>query len=139
MEQICKINLRCLSNNSVCNKDTKTDGISEKENSHFMTVHLSLNVEKNKFMLWFHHEPNVNPPIPKLATNSEPITIVIEVNSLGLAFDEQINWTPHNQKISNKISRIIENISTNSFAKTCVSLSHSSKYNFQYSIPALGL
>ena len=39
--------------------------------------------------------------------NSETIEKVGEINFLGLTFDENLNWEPHVQKISNKLARTL--------------------------------
>ena len=68
---------------------------------------LSLNVKKTKFMIFHHHQRNINNIIPTLKINSETIENVCEFNFLGLTIDEHLNWKPHIQKISNKIARTL--------------------------------
>ena len=85
------------------NINNELDSISE-----WLSINkLSLNVKKTKFMLFHFHQHNVNSFTLKLAINSEPIERVKEFNFLGLTIDEHLSWTPHIQKISNKISRTI--------------------------------
>ena len=45
--------------------------------------------------------------IPNSKINSERMKRVTEFNFLGLTIDEQLSWSPHIQKIFNKISRTL--------------------------------
>ena len=52
----------------------------------------------------FHYrQRKIDSLIPNLKINSVPIERVTEFNFLGLTIDEQLSWSPHIQKISNKI------------------------------------
>ena len=66
---------------------------------------LKLNASKSKFMIFFKH-PKI---IPKLNiwANGNQIDEVQEYNFLGITIDQNITWTPHIQKISIKILRVI--------------------------------
>ena len=66
---------------------------------------LKLNASKSKFMIFFKH-PKI---IPKLNiwANGNQIDEVQEFNFLGITIDQNITWTPHIQKISIKILRVI--------------------------------
>ena len=56
----------------------------------------------------FHYKQRkIDSLIHNLKINSEPIQRVTEFNFLGLTIDEQLSWSPHIQKISNKISRTL--------------------------------
>ena len=68
---------------------------------------LSLNASKTKFMLFHYPQRKVDNLSLDLKINSTSIERVSEFNFLGLTLDECLNWKPHVQKISNKISRII--------------------------------
>ena len=68
---------------------------------------LSLNVKKTKFMIFPYRQRKKDNLIPNLKINAEPIDWVTEFNFLGLTIDEQLSWSPHIQKISNKISRTL--------------------------------
>ena len=104
----------CSFSNSASVKNMNMEEISVNINneldsiSEWLSINkLSLNVKKTKFMLFHFHQRNVNSFTLKLAINSEPIERVREFNFLCLTIDEHISWTPHIQKISNKISRTI--------------------------------
>ena len=104
----------CSFSNSASVKNMNMEEISANINneldsiSEWLSINkLSLNVKKTKFMLFHFHQRNVNSFTLKLAINSEPIERVKEFNFLGLTIDEHLSWTPHIQKISNKISRTI--------------------------------
>ena len=58
-------------------------------------------------MIFHYRQRNIDSLIPNLKINSEPIKRVTEFNFLGLTIDEQLSWSPHIQKISNKISRTL--------------------------------
>ena len=68
---------------------------------------LSLNASKTRFMLFYYPQRKVDNLSLDLKINSTAIERVSEFNLLGLTLDECLNWKPHVQKISNKISRII--------------------------------
>ena len=58
-------------------------------------------------MLFHYRQCNINNIIPNIAIGSEPIEKVAEFNFLGLTIDENLDWNPHLQKISNKVSRTL--------------------------------
>ena len=68
---------------------------------------LSLNASKPKFMSFHYPQRKVDNLSLDLTINSTSIERVSEFIFLGLTLDECLNWKPHVQKISNKISRII--------------------------------
>ena len=68
---------------------------------------LSLNASKTKFMLFHYPQRKVDNLSLDLKINSTSIERVSEFNFFSLTLDECLNWKPHVQKISNKISRII--------------------------------
>ena len=106
------ISLLCSFSNSAPVKDMKTEEISININNELHSISewlsinkLSFNVKKTKFMPFHFHYRNVNSFTLKLAGNKlKSIERVIEFNFLGLTIDEHLSWTPHIQKISNKIS-----------------------------------
>ena len=69
---------------------------------------LSLNVQKNKFMI-FHYRQRIltENDIPHLMINNTLIEQVTEFNFLGLTVNEFMIWNSHTQKIANKISRTL--------------------------------
>ena len=88
----------------VCsNRNVELNFILEWLNAH----KLSLNASKTKFMLFHYPQRKVDSLSLDLKINSTSIERVSEVNFSGLTLDECLNWKPHVQKISNKISRII--------------------------------
>ena len=66
---------------------------------------LSLNIPKNKFMIFHHRQRRIDDIIPKLKINDHEIERVKHFNFLGITIDEHMSWNMHIQKISNKISR----------------------------------
>ena len=58
-------------------------------------------------MIFHYRQRKIDSLIPNLKINSESIERVTEFNFLGLTIDEQLSWSPHIQKISNKISRTL--------------------------------
>ena len=77
--------------------------------SDWLTVNkLSLNVEKNKFMVFHNYQRVIaNDDIPDLVINDKKIERVSCFNFLGLTINEFMNWSSHSAKISNKISRTL--------------------------------
>ena len=59
-------------------------------------------------MIFHYRQRNIDNLIPNLKINSEPIEWVTECNFLGLTIDDHLNWSPHMQKVSNKISRMLD-------------------------------
>ena len=66
---------------------------------------LSLNVTKTKYMIF--HEPQKKIPKLKLIKNDTIIEQVSNFDLFRLTINEHLNWKPHIDKISNKISRSI--------------------------------
>ena len=58
-------------------------------------------------MIFFYRQRKIDNLIPNLKINSEPIERVTELNFFGLTIDEQLSWSPHILKISNKLSRTL--------------------------------
>ena len=58
-------------------------------------------------MLFHYRQRNISNIIPNIAIGSEPMERVAEFNFLGLTIDENLDWNPHLQKISNKVSRTL--------------------------------
>ena len=72
---------------------------------------LSLNVQKNKFMIFhYRHRILTENDIPHLMMNYALIEQVIEFNFLGLTVNEFMNWNSHTKKVANKISRTLGEI-----------------------------
>ena len=69
------------------------------------TNKLSLNVKKSKYIIFHMPQKKVNPL--QLIMNNTEISRVINFDFLGLTLNENLNWKPHIDKISNKISRSI--------------------------------
>ena len=69
---------------------------------------LSLNAKKSKYIL-FHHIRNKRDSgtIVNLQINSTKIQRVSDFNFLGVTINEHIDWSPHINKLSNKISRTL--------------------------------
>jgi len=66
---------------------------------------LSLNVKKNKFMIFHYHNKDISQKIPNLIINDIEIERVTNFNFLGLTINENISWKPHINKIASKISK----------------------------------
>ena len=95
-------------------KNMKIKKISENINNELNRIlewrninKLSINAKETIMVLFNYHQHNVNSLTPKLAINSEPIERVTECNFRGFTIDGHLSWTPHIQKISNKIFRTI--------------------------------
>ena len=95
-------------------KESDIEVISSNINSELNDIQewlsinkLSLNVKKTKYMLFHYRQRNVSNIIPNIVIGSEPIERVAEFNFLGLTIDENLDWNPHLQKISNKVSRTL--------------------------------
>ena len=104
----------CSFSTSTSLKDIQTEQLSENINKELGNIlewlntnKLSLNVKKTKFMIFHYRQRKKDNLIPNLKINSEPIERVTEFNFLGLTIDEHLNWSPHIQKVSNKISRTL--------------------------------
>ena len=68
----------------------------------FAVNKLSLNVQKNKLMI-FHYQQRIltENDIPRLMINNTIIEWVTEFNLLGLTVNEYMNWNSHTKKIAN--------------------------------------
>jgi hypothetical protein len=66
---------------------------------------LSLNTEKNKYMIFHTPQKNISNIKLKLKLYDNPIQQVQEFNFLGLVVHECLNWNSHISNISNKISK----------------------------------
>ena len=94
--------------------DIQTEQLSENMNKELDNIlewlntnKLSLNVKKTKFMIFHYRQRKIDNLIPNLKIYSEPIERVTEFNFRGLTIDEHLDWSPHIQKVSNKISRTL--------------------------------
>ena len=104
----------CSFNSSLPVKNKDLEHVSQQINIELATIQewlnvnkLSLNVSKTKFMIFHHHQRNIEQIVPDIKINSEKIEKVNEFNFLGLTIDEYLSWKPHIQKISNKIARTL--------------------------------
>ena len=68
---------------------------------------LSLNLNKTKMMVFHNKQKNIEKHIPKISINGTEIERVSEFNFLGIVINENMDWSSHIFKISNKISRTI--------------------------------
>ena len=66
---------------------------------------LSLNVKKSKYIIFHMPQKKINPLL--LVINGTIIERVSNFDFLGLTLNEHLDWKPHIDKISNKISRSI--------------------------------
>ena len=105
----------CSFNSSLPVKNKDLEHVSQQINIEVATIQewlnvnkLSLNVSKTKFMIFHHHQRNIEQIVPDIKINSEKKNEkVSEFNSLGLTIDENLSWKPNIQKISNKIARTL--------------------------------
>ena len=67
--------------------------------------HLSLNIHKSKFMLYY--KPPKRVPIPVLKIDNTAITSVDTFNFLSLIINKNLNWKPYVEKTAGKISKAI--------------------------------
>jgi hypothetical protein len=65
---------------------------------------LSLNITKTKCITF--HTPHHKPTFPQLHINNIPIAHTDHFNFLGITIDKHLNWKPHINKITTKISQI---------------------------------
>ena len=69
---------------------------------------LSLNASKTKFMVFHYYQKVIaDKDVPQLKIGNIDIERVKEFNFLGLSINENLTWSSHAKKISNKITRII--------------------------------
>ena len=108
------INPLCSFNSSLPVKNKDLEHVSEQMNIELATIQewlnvneLILNVSKTKFMIFHHHQRNIEQIVPDIKINSENNEKVSEFNFLGLTINENLSWKPHIQKISNKIARTL--------------------------------
>ena len=66
---------------------------------------LSLNIPKTKFMIFHHKQRRIDHLVPDLEINGNHIEFVETFNFLGITIDENLSFSPHIEKVSNKISR----------------------------------
>jgi hypothetical protein len=68
---------------------------------------LSLNIGKTKYMLYHLPQRHIDfSQLPSIHINNINITRSKEFNFLGLTINENLNWKPHIDKISNKLARV---------------------------------
>jgi len=77
----------------------------DKVKSWLNANQLTLNVGKTKFLLY--KMKNKTLPTPKVKIGGIEIERVTSFNFLGIVVDEKLNWSPHINVISTKISRAI--------------------------------
>ena len=104
----------CSFSTNVYPRDSNQDTISNNINKELKAIQewleinkLSLNIKKTKFMLFHHPHRNIESITPHLNIHDTEIEQVSEFNFLGLTIDEHLNWRPHLDKISGKISRTV--------------------------------
>ena len=94
-----------------CNIDTISSEMNKeiKKITDWLAVNkLSLNASKTKFMVFhYYQEVIADKDVPQLKIGNIDIERVKEFNFLGLSINENLTWSSHAKKISNKISRII--------------------------------
>ena len=94
-----------------CNIDTISSEMNReiKKITDWSAVNkLSLNASKTKFMVFHYYQKVIaDKNVPQLKIGSIDIERVKEFNFLGLSINENLTWSSHAKKISNKISRII--------------------------------
>ena len=67
---------------------------------------LSLNITKTKYMLFHFPQKQINFTLD-LKIDGISLDRTVEFNFLGLTVHEHLNWTPHLNKIGNKLSKVI--------------------------------
>ena len=93
---------------------TKISEISHGLNTELEKVYtwlcankLSLNIEKNKYMIFHFKQKNIENISLNIKIQGTPIEKVFDFCFLGLTINENLNWKSHLNKISNKISRTL--------------------------------
>ena len=66
---------------------------------------LSLNVKKNKYMLFHPYQKDITQVTPRLMLNNDEIERVDSFNFLGVTIDKHLNWKQHTEIIANKLSK----------------------------------
>ena len=66
---------------------------------------LSLNVKKNKYMLFHPYQKDITQVTPRLMLNNDEIERVDSFNFLGVTIDKHLNWKQHIEIIANKLSK----------------------------------
>ena len=101
---VTSINASLSSKNFDKNFESKINLELKKIYDWLVVNKLSLNIKKTKCMLF--HTPNTKFKfIPKLVINDTELERVENLNFVGLTINENLNWKPHMDKISNKISK----------------------------------
>ena len=104
-----------ISNTSTFKSHNNQLTISENINIELLKISdwiavnkLSLNAKKSNYML-FHHIRNKRESgtIVNLQINNTEVQRVSDFNFLGVTINEHIDWSPHINKLSNKISRTL--------------------------------
>ena len=67
---------------------------------------LSLNIAKTKFMIFHFPQRKLNFDL-HIKIDNVPIQRTEEFDFLGLRIHENLNWNPHMNKISNKLSKVM--------------------------------
>ena len=68
---------------------------------------LSLNVNKTKYMIFHNHKRYIDDLIPDIRLNNQAIERVSEFNFRGLTIDQNLSWSAHVHKISNRVGKLI--------------------------------
>ena len=94
-----------------CHIDTISSEMNKeiKKITDWLAVNkLSLNASKTKFMVFHYYQKVIaDKDVPQLKIGNIDIERVKEFNFLGLSINENLTWSSHAKKISNKISKII--------------------------------
>ena len=66
---------------------------------------LSLNVRKNKYVIFHAINKRIEGVIPNLEINGIPLERVQNFNFLGLVLNENMSWKPHIDLLANKLAK----------------------------------
>ena len=85
----------------------KTMNLNLKSNftDWLISNHLSLDVKKNKCMLFHPYQKDITQVTPQLLLNNDKIEKVESFNFLGVTIDKHLNWKQHTEIIANKLSK----------------------------------
>lgn len=83
--------------------DTLINMELSKINDWLLSNRLCLNIPKTKAMLFHMPQKKINPP--KIMLSGTEVEFVKCFDLLGIVLDPALNWKPHLNKISNKISK----------------------------------
>ncbi|KAH9381621.1 hypothetical protein HPB48_004618 [Haemaphysalis longicornis] len=87
---------------------TKANNVLETLNEWSMLNSLTINSTKTKAVIFRAKNQNYNMD-GDLLIGASKIKIVASVKSLGIIFEEHINWTKHSDLVTSRVARVCRN------------------------------